>query len=55
VNYFFLLIYHFEAFIKGIGLGIYYFRSGWNRLDLFILIVADVVLFLDLFQLDIGI
>ena len=44
LNYVFLFIYHVEFIIKALGLGVHYFDDSWNKLDLSILVITDMVL-----------
>ncbi|RVE45101.1 hypothetical protein evm_010210 [Chilo suppressalis] len=48
LNLFFYIIYLFEMIIKMVALGIVgYFKSHWNKLDFFIIVMATVDLVLD--------
>ncbi|ODN01760.1 Sodium channel protein 60E, partial [Orchesella cincta] len=42
LNAFFIYVYTFEALVKLIGLGTYYFKNGWNVFDFVILMISIV-------------
>ncbi|KAL4473885.1 hypothetical protein ABPG74_022749 [Tetrahymena malaccensis] len=50
INNFCLVIYHIEAVIKIIGVGIYfYFKDDWNKFDFGVILITDIVLFSSIF------
>ena len=48
LNYFFAVVFTFEALIKIIALGKNYFKNNWNTFDLIVVIISDVGIVLEL-------
>ncbi|EAR90226.2 cation channel family transporter (macronuclear) [Tetrahymena thermophila SB210] len=50
INNFCLGIYHVEALIKIVGVGVYfYFKDDWNKFDFGVILITDIVLFSSIF------
>ena len=44
INNVFLAIFHLEAMIKIMALGLFYFKDSWNKFDFSIIAITDLVI-----------
>jgi hypothetical protein len=47
INYGLTFVYNIEAFLKIVSMGQQYFSNSWNRFDFFIVLAADIQIFIE--------